>query len=155
MRHKSESGKGKHTQFTKRSPNLAEYRTSMNRGSATLHGHGKDGILHGRGGTLHGRGGTYHGHRAALSRLVLHFFFLGGGGAGSKPAASRGANWGPDFSISSATVQTAPKLGGGYPRVRPSNGDLFGLRNPPWRVPPVALLLKTAPLAPGTENGPK
>ena len=54
--------------------------------------------------------GRVGGHRAALSRLVSHTK-ISGGLAASKQQASRGPNWGPDFSISSAAVRTAPELG--------------------------------------------
>ena len=45
----------------------------------------------------------------------FYIFFWGGGLASSKQQASKGANWGPGFSFSGATVPVAPKLGGWVP----------------------------------------
>ena len=53
------------------------------------------------------------GHRATSADWLHDLFFWGGVSqqASSKPAASRGATRGPEFSILSATTRTAPKFG--------------------------------------------
>ena len=45
----------------------------------------------------------------------MTYYFFGGSQQASQQQASRGANAGPDLSISSATVRTAPKPGGWVP----------------------------------------
>ena len=67
---------------------------------------------------------------------------------------SRGATWGPDFSISSATVRTAPKLGGWVPLCKTiKRGSVWDPKSPA----PVSghFTAQNGPIGPGTDNGPK
>ena len=74
------------------------------------------------------------------------------------PAASpqAGGPLGGPISVSQVRPSGQPQnLVGGYPNIRPSIGDMFGLRDLRWNPSVVTSLLKMAPVAPGIKNMPK